>query len=64
MQERHEQAAFQDDRKGDAWRYVLAWAYVCGYTLRMVLAVCWGLLCLAPWVPIVAIVLALFLALK
>lgn len=58
-----ERAAFQDNRKGDAWRYVLAWAYVCGYTLRMLWAVVWGVLCLAPWVPIVGIIAALWFAL-
>lgn len=56
-------AAFQDTQRGDAWRYVLAWAYVCGYTLRTIWRVCFGLLCLLPWVPVLAIIVALALAL-
>lgn len=57
------QAAFQDASRGDAWRYVLAWAFVLGYTLRQAVRLVWALCCFLPWVPIVAVLVAIALAL-
>lgn len=63
MQERHEREGFEDNTRGDGVRYFMAWAYVFGYTLRTLWRLVFCVLCLVPWIPIAAILLALALTL-